>query len=229
MPMPPSSRRPRYRPTGMKPNGIEGIQNGPFVKYNAPAALPLRPGNECPIRENLPLVIRPEIAAGYEAGCSPMVCRIARAPCRAHEKALRNFNVSKGFRWLRGLATAETDTRLSSIYEPGASGAIVAHYSACSAISARLLRARFLSCKGQRGHVQRSVSESISLSTCRFQAHGGATNLENGKSSPADSIRARQKNVPGLLVFLSILAAAHGGYGGALLLPSAIERVAAQD
>ena len=59
-------------------------------------------------------------------------------------------------------------------------------------------RARFLSCKGQRGHVQRSVSESISLSTCRFQAHGGATNLENGKSSPADSIRARQKNVPGL-------------------------------
>ena len=40
---------------------------------------------------------------------------------------------------LRGLDTAETDTRLSSIYEPCAPEAIVARYSACLAISARLL------------------------------------------------------------------------------------------
>ena len=55
MPVPPSPRRPRYRRAGMKPNGMEGIQNGSFVKHNTAVALSLRPQSECPTREKDPL------------------------------------------------------------------------------------------------------------------------------------------------------------------------------
>jgi len=39
----------------MKPNGMEGIQNGLFVKYNKSVTLSLRPESECPTEEKDPL------------------------------------------------------------------------------------------------------------------------------------------------------------------------------
>ena len=63
----------------------------------------------------------------FEPGCLPVVCRLAGSAGPMNQKALDHVSDVEGIDWLRGLDTAETDTRLSSISDPCALRAIVAH------------------------------------------------------------------------------------------------------